>query len=108
MKKKKAKNKELVDINNIVNQALRRILSMKTKLTYQQELHLISKTIQDYIEIGYISKELHIKELLEQKFDTINYLEDMKKNIVYTNEIEEARREGFQLAINILKGVGNE
>ena len=49
-KVRKARNKEFKTICDIINIALKRILQLKTKLTYAQELHKISKDVQKFIE----------------------------------------------------------
>ncbi len=81
--------KELYEIKQIIHSALTRILTGKTKITYQQELQLISKTVQEYIDITYVTKVEHESELLEQLFYMINYLKKIKGN----KEIDEAVKE---------------
>ncbi len=79
-------SEELLDLQKIITDALARILSLKTKKTFQQEVQFISKTIQDYINISYVPKVEHENELLEQLFYMINYLKKIKGN----KEIDEA------------------
>lgn len=69
-------SKELLQIKQIVHIALTRILTGKTKKTYQQELHLISTTIKDYIDITYMPIVEHENELLESLFKLINYFKE--------------------------------
>ncbi len=70
---------EYDQIKEIVNIALIRIISGKTKRTYQQELTKIAKTIEKYIHITYMLKEEHNKEIVTQIFGYINCFKDMKK-----------------------------
>lgn len=88
MAKDKKENKQIVvpttefdQIKSIVNIALVRIISGKTKRTYQQELDKIAKTIEKYIRITYISKEEHNKEMVTQIFGYINCFKDLKNNV---------------------------
>lgn len=99
---RKARNKEFKGICDIINKALKRIILRKTKLTYQQELHLISKTLQHFIETAYIPRAKYKKDLLEQKFGWINHLEKVK-NEYKKDSSESDIVEGLQIAISELK-----
>ena len=88
---------ELLQIKQIVHTSLTRIITGKTKKTYQQELHLISTTIQDYINITYMPKIEHENELLESLFKLINYLKKVNE--------KENHGVGFEEAINILEKI---
>lgn len=105
-KVRKAKNKEFKLIVDIVHQALSRILSRRTKMTYQQELQLIAKTIQRFIETAYTPITKYKNDLLEQKFNFINMIEDEKK--VQKNQSNLDIIEGLDLAVKILKGNKND
>ena len=96
-------NKEFEGIKIIINDALTRILSRKTKRTYQAELHIISKTIEDYIKITYISKEVHTKEVLEQIFGYINQLKNLDNKINRKDDVTKAQKEGIKLSIKELE-----
>ncbi len=87
--------KESYQIKQIIHAALTRILTGKTKITYQQELHLISNTIQEFINITYVTKAEHENELLEQLFYMINYLKKIKGN----KEVDEAVKELEEIAM---------
>ncbi len=87
-KKKEKKTREIIvptkeidQIKAIIHVALTRILSGKTKKTYQQELKLISETIQKYIRISYMPIEEHNKQMVIQIFGYINCFKDLKKNV---------------------------
>lgn len=103
-KVRKAKNKEFKTIADIINKSLKRILLGKTKKTYVQEVHFISKTIQGFIETSYIARRHHKKELLEQKFGYINKLMELKQEITESKEF----RDGLDRAILELKGADDE
>ena len=90
---------ELDQIKVIVNKALVRIISGKTKKTYQQELHTISKMIQKYIKITYMTKEDHQKEIAEQIFGYINCFTDLKKNIKGKSDVDKGYRKGLDKVI---------
>lgn len=96
----KKDSEELQGIKLIVNDALNRILSMKTKRTYQAELHVISKTIEDYIKTTYVSKEIQKKELLEQIFGYINQLKGLENKL---KRLKPEVKEGIKLAIKELE-----
>lgn len=97
-------NKELLEIKIIINEALSRILSLKTERTYQQEVEFISETIQEYINITYVTKVNHEKELLKQIFNSINNFEKIQRNISKKHQVNDAHKVfGLQLAINELK-----
>lgn len=91
---------EIEQIKSIVNTALIRIISGKTKKTYQQELHLISQTIQKYIGKSYITKEDHQKEMLTQVFGYINCFTDLKNSIKGKSDKEKGSREAFNKVIS--------
>ena len=96
-------NKEFEGIKIIINDALTRILSRKTKRTYQAELHIISKTIEDYIKITYISKEVHLEETLKQIFGYINQLKNLDNKINKKDDVTKAQKEGIKLSIKELE-----
>ena len=103
-KNNKSLDQELKEIKIIINSALSRILSLKTKRTYQQELQFISKTIQDYINITYVTKVSHETSLLEQLFKLINILKD-SKIVRYKDNYNKYREQGFKNAIKILEQI---
>jgi len=78
-KVRKARNKEYKIIVRIISDALIRIFSRRTTKTFNQELHFISKQIQEFVDTSYIPKVIHTKELVEQRFGYINLLEEEHK-----------------------------
>ena len=90
---------EIDQIKVIVNKALVRIISGKTKKTYQQELQLISETIQKYIKISYITHADHQKAMVEQIFGYINCFKDLKKNVKGKSDKEKGNREAFDKVV---------
>lgn len=78
-KVRKARNKEYKIIVRIISDALIRILSRRTTKTFNQELHFISKQIEEFVDTTYISKAIHTKKILEQRFGYINLLEEEHK-----------------------------
>ena len=90
---------EIEQIEAIVNKALVRIISGKTKKTYQQELKLISQTIQKYIKISYITNTDHQKILIEQIFGYINCFKDLKNNRKGKSDIDKGFREALDKVV---------
>lgn len=78
-KVRKARNKEYKIIVRIISDALIRILSRRTTRTYQQELHFISKQIQEFVDASYIPRAIHTQKIVEQRFGYINLLEEEHK-----------------------------
>lgn len=91
-------DQKLDGIKVIIHKAFERILSCKTKHTYQAELHIISKTIKDFIEISYVSKEKHTEELLTQIFEYVNQLKALE-----TKHSKSSVRQGINLSIKELE-----
>ena len=91
--------KEIEQIKIIVNKALVRIISGKTKRTYQQEVEFIANSIQKYIRISYIPKEEHNKELVMQIFGYINCFKDLKNNIKGKTDEDKGYRKGLDKVI---------
>lgn len=104
-KKQKKENKQIVipitekeQIKTIVNLSLVRIISGKTKRTYQQELEFITATLQKYIKITYITKVEHKRNLMEQIFGYVNQLKKVESEC--KGDVYEA---GISLAIQELE-----
>ncbi len=102
-KVRKARNKEYKIIVRIISDALIRILSRRTTRTFNQELHFISKQIEEFVKASYITKAIHTKEMLEQHFGSVNLLEAEKKKWSKKGD-EDDVVEGIEIAINIIKG----
>lgn len=100
---RKARNKEYKIIVRIISDALIRILSRRTTKTFNQELHFISKQIEEFVKTAYITRTIHVKEMLEQHFGAINLLEKAKK-IWVNDDINPDIIEGLDAAIKIIKG----
>lgn len=94
---------EYEQIRYIINLALVRIISGKTKRTYQQELSFISTTIQKYIKTTYITKIEHKKNLMEQIFGYINQLKNLDTKMTYKDDVTKAQKEGINLSIKELE-----
>lgn len=90
---------EIEQIKTIVNKALVRIISGKTKRTYQQELEFISITLQKYIKTTYITHTEHKKDLIEQVFGYINCFKDLKKNTKGKADRDKGYREALDKVI---------
>ena len=104
---KKSDKKEIViptteidQIKVIVNKALIRIISGKTKKTYQQEIDLIARTIQKYIKTTYITNADHQKSMIEQVFGYINYFTDLKNNVKGKSDKDKGSREALDKVIS--------
>ena len=93
---------EYEQIKYIVNLALVRILSGKTKLTYQQELKFISITIQKYIKTSYVTKLDHKEDVLKQVFGHVNQLNALL-NKSNDKELEGIKKSIKELEKNIYK-----
>jgi len=78
-KTKEVLDKESAEIKLLIDSALTRIITGKTKRTYQQELEFIKRTIQDYINISYITKVEHEKILVEQLLGWFNHFKQKHK-----------------------------
>ncbi len=90
---------EFDQIKEIVNIALIRIISGKTKRTYQQELNKIAKTIEKYIHITYILKEEHNKEMVTQIFGYINCFKDLKNSVKGKTDKDKGYKEALTKVI---------
>ena len=104
----KIKDQQLEDLKKLIDDALARILSLKTKLTYQEEVTFISNTIKEYIETTYVTKVFHEQHLLEQLFGWINHFKKIQKNIAKKYVINDAQVEGLQLAIDELEKLSGD
>lgn len=91
---------EIDQIKVIVNKALIRIISGKTKKTYQQEVELIARTIQKYIKTTYITNTDHQKSMIEQVFGYINCFTDLKNNTKGKSDKDKGYREALDKVIS--------
>ena len=98
---------EIEQIKTLVNKALVRVISGKTKRTYQQEVGFIANSIQKYIRIGYIPKEEHNKELIIQIFGYINCFKDLKNNTKGKTDKDKGFREALDKVISEFESLIN-
>jgi hypothetical protein len=101
-KVRKARNKEYKIIVRIISDALIRIFARRTERSFQQELHFISKQIQEFVDTSYIPKAIHTKTIVEQRFGYINLLEDELKYLKKDGS-ELDIQEGVRRSLEILK-----
>ena len=90
---------EIEQIKILINKALVRVISGKTKRTYKQEVEFIANSIQKYIRISYIPKDEHNKELITQVFGYINCFKDLKNNVKGKTDKDKGYRKALDKVI---------